>query len=57
MASGHAVEWLPSQADRAYVGNLMFPVAEPGRIAHWVSKPAHGIKGLPFEFEYVRRED
>jgi benzoyl-CoA 2,3-dioxygenase component B len=50
-------EWLPSQADRAYVGNLMFPIAEPGRIAHWISKPAHGIKGLPFEFEYVRRED
>jgi benzoyl-CoA 2,3-dioxygenase component B len=46
--------WLPSEADRAYVASLMQPVREPGRIAGWVAPPARGIKGLPFEYEYVR---
>ena len=49
-------EFLPSDRDRAYVKNLMMPVMEPGQIANWISRPAHGIRGLPFEFEYVRRE-
>ena len=30
---------------------------EPGQIANWIAKPARGIKGLPFEYEYVRLED
>jgi benzoyl-CoA 2,3-dioxygenase component B len=47
-------EWLPSEADRAYVRSLMQPVREPGKIANWLGKPARGIKGLPFEYEYVR---
>jgi benzoyl-CoA 2,3-dioxygenase component B len=64
--SGHALtkkqwegrrdEFLPNEKDRAYVTNLMVPIFEPGKIANWIAKPAHGIKGLPFEFEYVRRE-
>jgi hypothetical protein len=29
---------------------------EIGKIAHWISKPTTGIHGMPFEFEYVRRE-
>jgi hypothetical protein len=33
----------------------MVPVFEPGKIAHWIGKPSHGIRGLPFEFEYVRK--
>ena len=49
-------EFIPSEKDRAYVKNLMVPVFEVGKIANWISKPARGIKGLPFEFEYVRRE-
>ncbi|MBI3666303.1 MAG: benzoyl-CoA 2,3-epoxidase subunit BoxB [Acidobacteria bacterium] len=49
-------EFLPGEKDLAYVKNLMVPVHEIGQIANWISKPAHGIKGLPFEFEYVRRE-
>ena len=49
-------EFLPSEKDRAYVNNLMAPVQEVGKIAHWIARPARGIKGLPFEFEYVRRE-
>ena len=47
-------EWLPGEADRAYVRSLMQPVREPGKIANWLGKPARGIKGLPFEYEYVR---
>jgi benzoyl-CoA 2,3-dioxygenase component B len=47
-------EWLPSLADREYVGSLMHPVTEPGKIANWIAPPAAGIKGKPFEFEYVR---
>jgi benzoyl-CoA 2,3-dioxygenase component B len=50
-------EWLPSDADRAYVANLQRAVSGPGEIANWIGKPARGIKGLPFEYEYVRLED
>ncbi|PYS92327.1 MAG: benzoyl-CoA 2,3-epoxidase subunit BoxB [Acidobacteria bacterium] len=47
-------EWLPTLADREYVRSLMHPVTEPGKIANWIAPPSAGIKGLPFEFEYVR---
>ena len=47
-------EWLPGDADRAYVAALQKQVREPGQIAHWIGKPPRGIKGLPFEYEYVR---
>jgi benzoyl-CoA 2,3-dioxygenase component B len=47
-------EWLPTMADREYVRSLMQPVTEPGKIANWIAPPAAGIKGKPFEFEYVR---
>jgi benzoyl-CoA 2,3-dioxygenase component B len=47
-------EWLPSIEDREYVRSLMHPVTEPGKIANWLAPPTAGIKGLPFEFEYVR---
>ena len=40
--------------DREYVRSLMHPVTEPGKIANWIAPPAAGIKGKPFEFEYVR---
>jgi benzoyl-CoA 2,3-epoxidase subunit B len=50
-------EWLPSDADRAYVANLQKSVRDPGQIANWIAKPARGIKGLPFDYEYVRLED
>jgi len=49
-------EFLPSEKDRAYVANLMVPIYEPGKIANWIARPARGIHGLPFDFEYVRRE-
>jgi benzoyl-CoA 2,3-dioxygenase component B len=47
-------EWLPTAEDRAYVATLQKPVRTPGQIANWLAKPARGIKGLPFEYEYVR---
>ena len=47
-------EWLPTMGDREYVRSLMHAVTEPGKIANWIAPPATGIKGKPFEFEYVR---
>jgi benzoyl-CoA 2,3-dioxygenase component B len=47
-------EWLPTMEDREYVRSLMKPVTEPGKIANWIAPPAAGIKGKPFEFEYVK---
>jgi benzoyl-CoA 2,3-epoxidase subunit B len=47
-------EWLPTDADRAYNASLQKAVTTPGQIANWIGKPARGIKGLPFEYEYVR---
>ena len=47
-------DWLPSVEDREYVRSLMQAVTEPGKIANWIAPPATGIKGKPFEFEYVR---
>jgi benzoyl-CoA 2,3-dioxygenase component B len=47
-------EWLPTEKDRAYVATLQKAVRDPAQIANWIAKPARGIKGLPFEHEYVR---
>jgi benzoyl-CoA 2,3-dioxygenase component B len=47
-------EWLPTGEDREYVRSLMHAVTEPGKIANWIAPPLAGIKGKPFEFEYVR---
>jgi benzoyl-CoA 2,3-dioxygenase component B len=47
-------EWLPSPDDKAFVASLQGAVREPGQIANWLARPARGIKGLPFEYEYVR---
>ncbi len=48
-------EWLPDDADKTYVKNLMKPVLEPGKMAHWIAAPARGINGKPIDFEYIRR--
>jgi benzoyl-CoA 2,3-epoxidase subunit B len=47
-------EWLPSDTDRAYIAALQKAVVSPGQIANWIARPMRGIKGLPFEYEYVR---
>lgn len=50
-------EWLPNEADKTFIKSLMTtPVYEPGKMAHWIGAPKHGIKGRPVEFEYVKRE-
>ena len=47
-------DWLPSIEDRAFVGNLMQRVTEPGRVAGWIAAPEGGINSLPIAYEYVR---
>jgi benzoyl-CoA 2,3-epoxidase subunit B len=49
-------EWLPTEADRAYVKSLMQPVYEPGKVAHWIAPPPRGINGQDVDYEYVRIE-
>ncbi|MCB9741172.1 MAG: benzoyl-CoA 2,3-epoxidase subunit BoxB [Alphaproteobacteria bacterium] len=47
-------DWLPSDADRAYVQSLMAPVTEPGKMANWIAAPRRGINRQSVDFEYVR---
>ncbi len=47
-------EWLPSDADRAFVASLMGRVVEPGTFANWIAPPAAGINRQPIDFQYVR---
>jgi benzoyl-CoA 2,3-epoxidase subunit B len=50
-------EWLPSDADKAYVQSLMTqPNFDPNAMANWIAPPKQGIKGRAVNFEYVRRE-
>lgn len=48
-------EWLPTAADKAYIKNLMQPALGLGQMAHWIAIPERGIKGLPWDYEYIRR--
>jgi benzoyl-CoA 2,3-dioxygenase component B len=47
-------EWIPSEADRAFVRSLMQRVVEPGKMAGWIGAPDRGINNLPVEYEYVK---
>jgi benzoyl-CoA 2,3-dioxygenase component B len=47
-------EWLPSDADCAFVKSLMQRVIEPGKMAGWIAPPDRGINDLPVAYEYVR---
>ncbi len=48
-------EWLPNEADKAYVKSLMQRgVFEPAQMANWIAAPKQGIKGRAVDFEYVR---
>ena len=50
-------EWLPSDADKAFVQSLMTKaIFDPKQMAGWLSAPKQGIKGRPIDFEYVRHE-
>ncbi len=53
----HKSEWLPTDADKAFVKSLMTrPIYDPKQMAGWISAPRIGIKGKPVDFEYVRHE-
>jgi benzoyl-CoA 2,3-dioxygenase component B len=47
-------EWIPTEADKAFVHSLMKRVAEPGKMAAWIAPPDRGINNLPVEYEYVK---
>ncbi len=47
-------EWLPGEADRAFIQSLMRPVNEPGKMAAWLAPPERGINNLSVAYEYVR---
>jgi benzoyl-CoA 2,3-dioxygenase component B len=47
-------EWLPSEADGAYVRSLMQRVVRPGKMAGWIAPPDRGINNLSVDYEYVR---
>lgn len=50
-------EWLPSDADRAYVKSLQArPVYRPGEMANWIAPPQRGVDGKPLDFVYVRTD-
>src|SRR5262249_47643922 len=55
-AEWHAreAEWLPTRAEREFVGSLMTPVVDPGKFASWIAPPPRGINHLPIELDYVR---
>jgi benzoyl-CoA 2,3-dioxygenase component B len=46
-------EWIPSDADQAFVRSLMQRVVAPGKMAGWIAPPDRGINNLPVEYEYV----
>ena len=46
-------EWLPTEADRAYIHSLMHQVTEPGKMAGWIAPPDRGINNQPVDYEYV----
>lgn len=47
-------QWLPTDADRAFVASLMGRVTEQGKFANWIAPPMIGINRKPVDFEYVR---
>jgi benzoyl-CoA 2,3-dioxygenase component B len=47
-------EWIPREADRAFVHSLMQRVIEPGKMAGWIAPPDRGVNNLPVDYEYVK---
>jgi benzoyl-CoA 2,3-dioxygenase component B len=47
-------EWLPTDADTAFVKSLMQRVVEPGKMAAWIAPPDRGINAQPVEYQYVK---
>ena len=51
--NAHHAQWLPTEADRQFVGSLMIGVTEPGKFAGWIAPPARGINHQGMDFKYV----
>jgi len=49
-------QWLPNDADMAFIGSLMKPCHEKGKYASWIAPPRVGINNQPVDFEYVKIE-
>jgi benzoyl-CoA 2,3-dioxygenase component B len=49
-------QYLPNDADAAYITTLMVPVTAPGAYAGWIAPPKVGIDNKPGDFEYVQIE-
>lgn len=49
----NVTKWLPLDADRTRVAELMVPHYEPGEFAGWIAPPQTGINDQPVEFDYV----
>ncbi len=47
-------DYLPTEADRAFIEELMQQVTTPGEFASWIAAPQKGIGGEPVDFEYVQ---
>ncbi len=47
-------QWLPTEADTAFVKSLMSRVTEPGKMAAWIAPPDRGINANPIEYQYVK---
>ena len=47
-------EWLPTEADRAFIRSLMKGVYEVGKIAGWIAPPDRGINNLDINYEYIK---
>ena len=46
--------WLPNDADKAFVHTLMQRVTEPGKMAGWIAPPDRGINANPVDYQYVK---
>lgn len=53
-ASSRQGEWLPDDADRAFVASLMRPVTGPGPIANGIAPPRRSVDGRPLDYDCVR---
>ncbi len=47
-------QWLPTEAERAWVRSLMVQVTEPGKMANWIAPPLKGINDQPVAYDYVK---
>ena len=47
-------EWLPTEADRAFVAQPDAARGRAGQDGGWIAPPDRGINNLPVDYEYVR---